>query len=58
VSKPVKPKENEGERPDDADKTRRRPYPVNDPGIADPDRHPGSDPDYLPGSNPGRKSQL
>ena len=27
---------------------RRQPYPVNDPGIADPDR-PGSEPDYDPG---------
>ncbi len=26
----------------------RRPYPVDDPGIADPDR-PGSQPDYVPG---------
>lgn len=26
----------------------RKPYPVNDPGIADPDR-PGAQPDYDPG---------
>ncbi len=26
----------------------RTPYPVNDPGIADPDSQPGSDPDYIP----------
>jgi len=25
----------------------RTPYPVNDPGIADPDK-PGSEPDYIP----------
>jgi hypothetical protein len=30
----------------------RQPYPVNDPGIADPDG-PGSEPDYLPGNTTG-----
>jgi hypothetical protein len=58
VSKPGNPKENPGERPNDADKPKRRPYPVNDPGFADPEQHPGSEPDYVPGSNPAQKPQL
>ena len=33
------------------------PYPVNDPGISDPDK-PGSEPDYLPGKDPGTLPQL
>jgi hypothetical protein len=44
------------ERPDDAPvpgpREPRSPYPVNDPGIADPAK-PGSEPDYIPSPLPG-----
>jgi hypothetical protein len=42
-----------GGQPDQGPSGPRKPYPVDDPGINDPDL-PGSQPDYLPGgpSNP------
>lgn len=42
-----------GGQPDQGPTGPRKPYPVDDPGISDPDL-PGSQPDYLPGgpSNP------
>lgn len=46
-----KPREPE---PPPPDPTRGpRPYPVDDPGIADPRNLPGSEPDYLPGRPDG-----
>ncbi|MEZ5786249.1 MAG: hypothetical protein R3D62_07205 [Xanthobacteraceae bacterium] len=36
----------------------RTPYPVNDPGIADPDNKPGADPDYVPPTPPGGPRQM
>jgi hypothetical protein len=36
----------------------RRPYPVNDPGIADPDNKPGSEPDYIPPQSPAQPPQM
>lgn len=54
-------KQKEGPERDEAKRPRPRgkkqPYPVNDPGFADPTQHPGSEPDYLPGSNPEQKPQ-
>ena len=35
----------------------RTPYPVNDPGIADPDK-PGSEPDYIPPSSPEQSPDM
>lgn len=35
----------------------RSPYPVNDPGIADPTQ-PGSEPDYVPPVPPGGPGQM
>lgn len=42
------------EEPDIGPTGPRTPYPVNDPGIGEPDA-PGSEPDYLPGgpTDPG-----
>jgi hypothetical protein len=56
-----KPKENNPQRKPtrpEQPKRRKEPYPVNDPGFADPDRHPGSEPDYQPGSLPTDKPQF
>lgn len=44
------------ERPVDGPAGPRTPYPVNDPGIADPDRQPGSAPDVIPGRPGGMPS--
>jgi hypothetical protein len=35
----------------------RTPYPVNDPGFADPNK-PGSEPDYIPPPSPGGTPEL
>ncbi|EJW11139.1 hypothetical protein A33M_3400 [Rhodovulum sp. PH10] len=35
----------------------RTPYPVNDPGIAQPDK-PGAEPDYVPPTPPGGPGQM
>jgi hypothetical protein len=40
-----------GERPKPGPAGPRTPYPVNDPGFADP-RKPGSEPDYVPSPTP------
>ena len=48
TSEPRKdPREERTPRPADERKPQPKPYPVDDPGIADPDG-PGSEPDYLP----------
>ncbi|TGD92754.1 hypothetical protein [Methylobacterium nonmethylotrophicum] len=52
VPPPVAP----DELPDTGPTGPRSPYPVNDPGITEPNG-PGSEPDYLPGgpTNPGTR---
>ena len=58
MSKPTDKPRPGRHRPENAEKPKRRPYPVNDPGFADPERHPGSEPDYLPESTPEQKPQI
>ena len=49
--RPQRPGGEEGDSPEQPPTGPRTPYPVDDPGVADPNG-PGSEPDVLPGRRP------
>ena len=53
--RPIPGRPDEAPRPGPAGP--RTPYPVNDPGFADPNKH-GSEPDYIPPPSPAGTPEL